>query len=225
LSVQVCALSAYYRGGASVRQIGKIKTEMNEIIKSPDMLRQNRIPPGQRETNKWPVLHYGSVPNIDITKWKFRIFGLVDKEVELSYSEFNALPPVKVYSDIHCVTRWSKLDNLWEGVGTSTLRDLTNIDPQAGFAIIHAAGNFTTNLSLDDFFQPDVLLALRYNSEALTPEHGYPVRLVVPRLYFWKSAKWVTGVEFTTEDRPGFWESNGYHYHGDPWKEERYSSF
>jgi DMSO/TMAO reductase YedYZ molybdopterin-dependent catalytic subunit len=195
---------------------------MDEAIRSPDTLRQSRIPPGQRLTDKWPVLHAGNIPSIDITKWKFRIFGLVSKEVEIVYSQFIALSRVKVYSDIHCVTGWSKLDNLWEGVGTSILRELSEIDLKARYAIIHAAFDFTTNLSLDDFFQPDVLFAIKHNDETLTPQHGYPARLVVPRLYFWKSAKWVTGIEFMAQDRPGFWESRGYHNHGDPWKEERY---
>ncbi len=196
---------------------------MDEAIRSPDTLRKNRVPPGQRVTDKWPVLHSGNIPDIDITTWKLTIFGLANKKVEIDYNQFIALPRVKIYSDIHCVTGWSKLDNLWEGVGTSILRDLTGIDSKAGYAIIHAAFDFTTNLSLNDFFQPDVLFAIKHNDEALTPQHGYPARLVVPRLYFWKSAKWVTGIEFTAEDRPGFWESRGYHDHGDPWKEERYS--
>lgn len=197
---------------------------MDEDILSPDTIRQNRIPPGQRVTEKWPVLHAGRMPNIDIKAWKFRIFGLVKREVEFDYGKFMALPMVKVYSDIHCVTGWSKLDNHWEGVSVNTLRDLADVDPKAGYAIIHAASDFTTNLSLNDFFQPDILFAIKHNDETLTSKHGYPVRLVVPRLYFWKSAKWVTGVEFTAQDEPGFWESRGYHNHGDPWKEERYSN-
>ena len=196
---------------------------MDKTIKSPDTLRQNRTPPNQRVTDKWPILHVGKIPDIDITTWKFRIFGLVSKTVEINYSQFIAPSRVKVYSDIHCVTGWSKLDNLWEGVSTSILRDLTDIDSRAGYAIIHTAFDFTTNLPLDDFFQPDVLFTIKHNNETLTPQHGYPIRLIIPRLYFWKSAKWVTGVEFTAEDRSGFWESRGYHIHGDPWKEERYS--
>ena len=194
---------------------------MDEAVRSPDTLRENRIPPGQRATDEWPVFHFGDVPDINIETWKFKIFGLVSKKVELDYSQFMALPRVKVHSDIHCVTTWSKLDNLWDGVSVSILRDLTDIDPKAGYAIIHGAVDFTTNIPLDDFFQPDVLFAIKHNDETLTPQHGYPVRLVVPRLYFWKSAKWVTGVEFTAEDRSGFWENRGYHDHGDPWKEER----
>jgi DMSO/TMAO reductase YedYZ molybdopterin-dependent catalytic subunit len=195
---------------------------VEEIIKSPDTARENRVPPGQKLTEKWPALHYGSVPKIDIDQWRFRIFGLVEKERSLSYAEFTALPMIQVYSDIHCVTGWSKLDNLWEGVASEEIRKLVHILPEAKFVMVHSAGGFTTNLSLDDFFQPDVLFAIKHNGEPLTKEHGYPLRLVVPRLYFWKSAKWASGVEFMAEDKRGFWESYGYHNHGDPWKEERY---
>jgi DMSO/TMAO reductase YedYZ molybdopterin-dependent catalytic subunit len=194
-----------------------------DIIKSPDTARENRVPPGQELTEKWPALHYGFVPKIDINQWQFRIFGLVEKERKLSYQEFTALPMVQVYSDIHCVTGWSKLDNLWEGVGSEQIKELVNILPEAKFVMVHSTGGFSTNLSLNDFFQPDVLFAIKHNGQPLTKEHGYPLRLVVPRLYFWKSAKWVSGVEFMAEDKRGFWESGGYHNHGDPWKEERYS--
>ena len=194
-----------------------------KIIRSPDMLRENRVPPGQHLTSKWPVLHYGQASIIDPSKCTFTILGLVEHECKLTFAEFNALPRVTVASDIHCVTSWSKLDNLWEGVSTATIRDLIKIKPEAAFVIVHAAGGFTTNLSLDDLFQPDVLFTLKHDGKPLAPEYGYPVMLVVPRLYFWKSAKWVTGVEFVAEDRPGFWESAGYHNRGDPWKEERYS--
>ena len=191
-------------------------------IISPDTRRQNRVPPGQSVTEGWPTLHYGGVPKVDVSQWRFRIFGLVDKERNLDFNEFMGLPMVKVFSDIHCVTTWSRLDNLWEGVSASVLKNLVKINPEAGFAIIHASGGFTTNLSLDDFFQEDVLFVVKHDGKTITLDHGYPVRLVVPRLYFWKSAKWVEGVEFTKEDRPGFWESHGYHNHGDPWTEERY---
>jgi DMSO/TMAO reductase YedYZ molybdopterin-dependent catalytic subunit len=195
--------------------------EPNTII-SHDTLRSIRVPPGQHLTEKWPVLHYGSVPGIEPDKWTFQIFGLVEQKRNLSFKEFSALPGVKVMSDIHCVTTWSKLNNLWEGVSTGEIKNLVTLKKEARFVIIHAAGNFTTNLTLDDFFEPDVLFALKHNNEQITPDHGGPVRLVVPRLYFWKSAKWVTGIEFSEKDKPGFWESNGYHNHGDPWKEERY---
>lgn len=192
------------------------------VIISPDTERKNRVPPGQHLTEKWPILHYGSIPSIQTSKWTLKLFGRVEKEKTLSYAEFMALPMVKVFSDIHCVTTWSRLDNLWEGVSTGELKKLVNIAPSAQFVIIHAAGSFTTNLPIADFFEVDVLLALKHNQEMISPDHGGPVRLIVPRLYFWKSAKWITGLEFSERDKPGFWESNGYHNHGDPWKEERY---
>jgi DMSO/TMAO reductase YedYZ molybdopterin-dependent catalytic subunit len=194
-----------------------------DAIKSQDTNRAERVPPGQELTESWPVLHYGSVPRINPDEWSIRLFGLVDAERSLSFREFLALPHVKVFSDVHCVTTWSRLDNLWEGVPTLALKSLVKIRPEARFAIIHAHGGFTTNLSLEDFFGEDVLFAVKHDGKIISPEHGYPARLVVPRLYFWKSAKWVNGVEFTAEDRPGFWESHGYHNRGDPWKEERYS--
>jgi DMSO/TMAO reductase YedYZ molybdopterin-dependent catalytic subunit len=198
---------------------------MNEIkrIISPDTQRQNRLPPGQRVTEKWPVLHYGKVPSIDVKKWTFTIAGLVEKERTLNFSEFTALPQVEVFSDIHCVTTWSRFDNFWTGVSTGTIREIAGIKAEAKYVIVRGAGGFTTNLSLEDFLQPDVLFALKHDAQPLTAEHGAPVRLVVPRLYFWKSTKWVTGIEFVAKDKPGFWEKAGYHMHGDPWKEERYA--
>ncbi len=192
------------------------------IIRSPDIERTNRVPPGQRVTEKFPVLHHGSTPKIDVSKWTFRIWGLVEKERKLSYDEFLALPEVTVLSDVHCVTGWSKLDNTWEGVSTQVIKELIKILSEAKFVIVHAAGGFTTNLNISDFLEPDVLFAIKHDGETLTTQHGHPLRLVVPRLYFWKSAKWVEGVEFTARDRKGFWESRGYHNRGDPWKEERY---
>jgi DMSO/TMAO reductase YedYZ molybdopterin-dependent catalytic subunit len=193
-----------------------------KTVISPDTLRKQRLPPGQHLTEKWPVLHYGAIPKIETAKLSFKIFGLVDRVRILSYTEFLTLPLLKVFSDIHCVTTWSRLDNLWEGVSTGELKKLVQIDPRVRFVIVHASGNFTTNLTIEDFFQPDVLFAFKHNNETISADHGGPVRLVVPRLYFWKSAKWVNGIEFTENDKPGFWESNGYHNHGDPWKEERY---
>lgn len=192
------------------------------IIKSPDTERGNRVPPGQKVTEEWPVLHHGAIRSIDIAKWRLTISGLVSEEVKFNYKEFTSLPQIKVLSDIHCVTGWSKLDNLWDGVSTSVVRDLVKILPEAKFVIVHGAGGFTTNLTLSDFFESDVLFAIKHHGEPLTTEHGYPVRLIVPRLYLWKSAKWVVGIEFVAKDKPGFWESSGYHNRGDPWKEERY---
>jgi DMSO/TMAO reductase YedYZ molybdopterin-dependent catalytic subunit len=193
-----------------------------DVIISPDMGRRVRIPPGQSETRDFPVLHYGRAPRIDERSWSFRIFGLVEKELSLTFEQFMALPRVIVKSDIHCVTGWSRLDNVWEGVAASAIIDLVHILDEACYAIVHADSGFTANLTIEEFRNTDVLFAVKHNGAKITPDHGYPVRLVVPRLYFWKSAKWTNGVEFTAEDRPGFWETRGYHNHGDPWKEERY---
>lgn len=206
----------------SEKDIKEILSDQNVIV-SEDTRRENRIPPGQHEIKTWPVLHAGSVQNIDTSKWKFKIFGQVSEEKELTFSEFSSLPLSKVFSDIHCVTTWSKLNNLWEGISTSVIKELVNILPQAKYVMVHASGNFSTNLPVEDFFKNDVLFATKHNGIPLNKSHGGPLRLVVPRLYFWKSAKWVTGVEFMEEDKPGFWESTGYHMHGDPWEEERYS--
>jgi DMSO/TMAO reductase YedYZ molybdopterin-dependent catalytic subunit len=196
-------------------------SELKRIV-SPDTLRPNRLPPGQRLTEKWPVLQHGGVHHIDVKKWIFKIVGLVEKERTLSYDEFAALPRVEVFSDIHCVTTWSRYNNTWEGVSTSTVAEIAGIKPEAKHAIVYGEGGFSTNLPLDDFLAEDALFALKHDGQPLTAEHGGPVRLVVPRLYFWKSAKWVTGIKFSAADEPGFWERNGYHNHGNPWKEERY---
>lgn len=194
-----------------------------DYIVSPDTLRKDRVPPGQVLSEKWPVLHYGDVPAIDTAGWTFTITGLVEQERVFTFKEFTGLPMTRVFSDIHCVTTWSRLDNLWEGVSTNDIKELAGVKGEAGYVIVSGAGGFTTNLSLEDFFNSDVLFTLKHDGETLSVEHGYPVRLIVPRLYFWKSAKWVTGIKFVSEDEPGFWESNGYHNHGDPWKEERYA--
>jgi DMSO/TMAO reductase YedYZ molybdopterin-dependent catalytic subunit len=195
--------------------------KLNRII-SPDTQRQNRLPPGQILTDKWPVLHHGSVQKIKPEEWAFRIHGLVEKERASTYREFTALPVVEVFSDIHCVTTWSRYNNTWEGVSTKTVKEMAAIKTGAKYVMVEGAGGFTTNLSLEDFFREDVLFALKHDGKPISAEHGGPVRLVVPRLYFWKSAKWVTGLRFMAEDEPGFWENNGYHMHGDPWTEERY---
>jgi len=193
------------------------------VIRSPDTERKDRVPPGQRVTEKLPVLQFGDIPDIDITEWSFRITGLVEEEIELDYDEFMNLPRIKVISDVHCVTGWTKLNNEWEGVSTSVIKDLTTLLPEARYVMVYSADGYTTNLSLSDFLQPDVLFAVKLNDEILSTENGFPVRLVVPRLYFWKSAKWVVGIEFMRENKPGYWETRGYHMRGDPWREERYS--
>ena len=184
-----------------------------------------RLPPGQILTDKWPVLHYGSVPKVDLARWDFRIYGQVEQPARWTWEEFQKLPRTKLRSDIHCVTRWSRYDNLWEGV---SIRELfRHVVPlaRARFAIVHAEQSYATNLPLSELIQDDVLLADTHDGVALTPEHGWPLRLVVPRRYFWKSAKWVRAIELVDRDHPGFWEQNGYHNEADPWNEERYSDW
>ncbi len=184
-----------------------------------------RLPPGQVRTDKWPVLHYGTVPKIDLSTWDFRVVGLVERPVRLTWEEFQALLRVQVRSDIHCVTRWSRFDNLWQGVSMREVLARAGPKPEARFALVHAEQGFTANLPLAELNQDDVLLASQHDGVDLTPEHGWPLRLVVPRRYFWKSAKWVRAIELSDVDRAGFWEQNGYHNEADPWKEERFSDW
>jgi DMSO/TMAO reductase YedYZ molybdopterin-dependent catalytic subunit len=195
-----------------------------DVIVSPDARRSERVPPGQSRTRKWPVLDASGPPVIDRAKWRFSIGGLVGKPVEWSWEEFQRLPRVKVFADFHCVTRWSRLGNLWEGVATRELLQLAGgALPEARYVMAHGYDRgWTTNLPLTDFLAEDALVATLHDGEPITLEHGGPARLIVPRLYAWKSAKWVSGVELMEKDRPGFWESNGYHMRGDPWVEERY---
>jgi len=202
---------------------------------------RQRIPPGQWVTERWPVLHYGPVPDVDLDTWDFRVFGLVDEApsrltsrnggrdgaseepLRLTYAQFMALPKVQVKADIHCVTRWTLLDSVWEGVAFQELMKLIRPKPEARFVLVHCEYGFTTNLPLDVLLDDDVLFATNRNGEEITPEHGWPLRLVVPKKYFWKSAKWVRGLEFLAQDRLGFWEQAGYHNNADPWKEERFA--
>ncbi|HTS88342.1 MAG TPA: sulfite oxidase-like oxidoreductase [Gemmatimonadales bacterium] len=183
---------------------------------------RERLPPGQIQTAKWPVLHYGVVPHVDTGSWRFEISGEVEQPFTLTWSELLALPRRETLCDIHCVTRWSRYDNRFEGIPVSQLIERARPLPEAAYVLVHAEHGFTTNLPLADLARPENLLALKHNGEDLAPEHGGPVRLLVPHLYFWKSAKWVRGLEFMREDYPGFWEQNGYHMRGDPWDEERY---
>ncbi len=185
---------------------------------------EGRLPPGQSLTLKWPVLHYGSVPRFDPQTWDFRIFGLVEKPVRLSWEEFGRLPQKEVVADMHCVTRWSRLDNRWEGVPFTEVIKLATPKPEARHAMIHAEQGYMTNLPLADLLRPTTLFALKHDGELLPAEHGSPLRLVVPHLYAWKSAKWVRGIELLPADAAGFWEQNGYHMHGDPWKEQRFDT-
>ncbi|MGL6075808.1 MAG: sulfite oxidase-like oxidoreductase [Fimbriiglobus sp.] len=200
---------------------------MSEPIVSPDTTRANRIPPGQVLTRKWPVLHAGTVPEFRETNWDFTLFPvpLISEVKRFTWQDIQALPRTRVFGDMHCVTRWSKLDNLWEGFSTRELLKFVTPAPAAKFVMIHCEQGWTTNLPIEDFFSDDALFATHNNGEVLSPDHGYPLRLVIPRLYAWKSAKWVRGVEFMTDDRPGFWESwihGGYHMRGDPWVEQRF---
>jgi len=182
-----------------------------------------RLPPGQVLTAKWPVLTYGATPRADLTQWTFRCFGLVEEEVSWTWPEFQKLPRVQVTSDIHCVTRWSRLDNRWEGVAIREVFARARVRPEAVAAVATTGEGYTTNILLDDLRGDDVLLAFRHDGADLPAEHGGPVRLVVPKLYLWKSAKWIESFEFLDVNAPGFWEVNGYHLRADPWKEERYS--
>ena len=181
-----------------------------------------RLPPGQYLTKGWPVLHSGDVPRPRLTGWTFRVWGLVEQPREWSYEEFLALGQARVECDVHCVTRWSKLDNVFEGVPFRVVADLVRPKPEAQYVMVHAENNFTANLPLADLLRDTVLFANKHDGRDLEPDHGWPLRLVVPHLYFWKSAKWIRGLEFRADDAPGFWESYGYHMRGDPWKEERY---
>ncbi len=195
-----------------------------DVVVSPDTRRGQRLPPGQTRTRKWPVLDASGPPRIDLAQWRFRISGRVGREVEWNWDEFLELPRVKVFADFHCVTRWSRLGNLWEGVAArELLARAGGALPEAAYVMAHGYDRgWTANLPLEDFAAEDALVAIRHDGEPLTAEHGGPARLIVPRLYAWKSAKWVAGVEVMERDRAGFWEANGYHMHGDPWREERY---
>jgi len=195
--------------------------EEEAAMTSPDP--SSRLPPGQVLTAKWPILTYGATPRVDLATWTFRCFGLVEKEVAWTWKEFLDLPRARLTSDIHCVTRWSRYDNRWEGVAVREILSRARVLPQAVAVMAHSYGGYTTNIALAELDQGDALLAIKHDGEDLPPEHGGPCRLVVPKLYFWKSAKWIRAFEFLDVNPPGFWEENGYHLHADPWKEERYS--
>ena len=182
----------------------------------------SRLPPGQYLTDKWPVLHAGSVPSTDLHTWTFRIWGEVEEPLTLTWEEFDALPKTEHVQDIHCVTRWSRFDMSFRGVHWRDLAPLVRPKPSARFAIAHAEQGFTANVPYASLEDDHALLATEANGEPLTSEHGWPLRLVIPGKYFWKSAKWLRGIELTASDRPGFWEGYGYHNDADPWEEERY---
>jgi DMSO/TMAO reductase YedYZ molybdopterin-dependent catalytic subunit len=182
-----------------------------------------RLPPGQSATIKWPVLHLGDVPHFDPLRWYFLIAGQVENPVRLSWKEFTSLPTKEVIADMHCVTKWSRFDVRWEGVPFTEVYKIAGAKPEAKYVMVLAEQGFTSNVPLEDLLRPTTLFALRHNGEELPSDHGYPLRLVVPHLYSWKSVKWVRGLEFMVQDAPGLWEQNGYHMYGDPFKEQRFS--
>jgi DMSO/TMAO reductase YedYZ molybdopterin-dependent catalytic subunit len=186
-----------------------------------------RIPPGQVKTEKWPVLHTGMVPHaaqsFDPAAWDLRVFGEVDRPLILSWAEFNALPRITDRSDFHCVTRWSRLDNTWEGVSLAEIMTRARVRKSARHVIFHGELGYTANITIEDARAPGVLLATHHDGAPLTPEHGGPLRSIVPHLYAWKSAKWLRGIEFSNVDKPGYWEVRGYSNTADPFKEQRYS--
>jgi len=194
---------------------------MPDRIDARDSVR-DRLPPGQIVTQKWPVLHYGMVPSVNLATWRFAVTGAVERPLSLSWDDLMALPRRETACDMHCVTHWSRYENIFEGVPVQAVLERAGVNAEAAYVLVHAEEDFTTNLPLVDLDRPANLLALSHNGEPLTPEHGGPVRLLVPHLYLWKSAKWVTGFQVLLEDYPGFWEQNGYHMRGDPWREERY---
>ena len=203
------------------------ENQARQRIVSTDVLRgeaKQRTPAGQVLTAKWPVLHYGNVPKVDphTADWSLRVFGLVEHPFELTYREIREMPAIDVFCDIHCVTHWSRLENTFTGIPTRSLVERAKPLPNAKFVMCHSEAGFTTNVPLDDFLGEDCILAYSWEGNDISPEHGWPLRGLIPRLYLWKSAKWIRGIELRESDTPGFWEQNGYHMHGDPWKEERY---
>lgn len=182
----------------------------------------SRVPPGQYVTDRFPVLHAGTVPDVELDEWQFSVSGLVGTELTWGWGDFQELPTATKTYDIHCVTKWSKLDTTWTGVPVRAAWDQLDVDPSATHVMITAYHGFTANLPIEDFLRDDNLFAHTFDGAPLDPEHGWPLRLVVPHLYFWKSVKWVTGFEVMSADKPGFWERNGYHMYGDPFLEQRF---
>jgi DMSO/TMAO reductase YedYZ molybdopterin-dependent catalytic subunit len=183
---------------------------------------EDGVPPGQFVTEKFPVLTFGSAPNVDPSEWRMRVSGLVQAETTMDWDEFTDLGRVTLDAEFHCVTQWSRLVNTWEGVPIRAVLDAVRPLPEARYVMVHCYGGYSTNISLDVLDDDDVLFAYRHDGQQLPREHGGPLRLVVPKRYAWKSAKWVNGLEFLAEDEAGFWEVRGYHMEGDPWKEQRF---
>lgn len=193
-----------------------------KFFAKPEASENERVPPGQYLAKGFPVLTYGETPQIKTDKWLFKVWGLVEAK-SFDWLDFMNLPQQNFTADFHCVTRWSKLDVQWTGVKVTDFLQAINLDPQASHVLQHCYGGYTTNLSLEDFIRPENFFAHTLNGEPLPAEHGGPMRLVVPHLYAWKSAKWINGLEFLDHDELGFWERNGYHQRGEPWAEERYA--
>lgn len=203
---------------------GKVRIAQQGLLKPGKPSGHARVPPGQKQVTDFPILDLGLSPDLRPDNWVLRLFGRVAAEKRWTFAEFTALPQARFTTDFHCVTRWSQLDMVWDGVPAPVLIAAAQPDPDARFVTLHGADGYTTNLPLEALLDDDVIVAHGWNGRPLTPEHGGPVRLVVPKRYAWKSAKWLTGIEFHTEDRPGFWEVRGYHNEADPWREERFSA-
>src|ERR1043166_118493 len=230
--VTFCGMSS--DDGDSPSGIGQIKDKLirakekwaeegRRITGRPDLGHVHRLPPGRREVKNWPVLDLGAQPEVKPENWRLQVLGAVENPLALTLPQFLALKQSESVSDIHCVTAWSRYDNRWRGVASRTLLALVKPKPEARHVIFHSYDGYTTNVRLEVFADPNVLLAHSWDGAPLAREHGGPVRVVIPDWYFWKSAKWVTRIVFSAEDQPGFWETRGYHNEGDPWKEERYS--
>ena len=183
----------------------------------------NRLPKGQVLTERFPILHEGDVPQYDMSTWTLRVFGEVDQDITLSYEDLLKMPQTDVTCDVHCVTRWSRFDNTFTGVLFKDFLNEIGVQPLSDYVMLHGDYDYTTNLPLADLMRDDILLAHSFEGKPLTDKHGWPLRLVVPHLYFWKSVKWLRGFEFMNENQPGFWEQNGFHLRGDPFEEERFS--
>ncbi len=205
--------------------MGMLKDALNRQEQEEHVRQEGRLPPGQALTFKFPVLHYGPTPRYpDLSLWDLRVFGLVEEEKRFSFDDLLAMPKTQIRTDIHCVTRWSKFDTVWEGIRFRDFLEHIRVKPEARFVIAHCEYGYTTNLPLEAMLDDDVLLAFHYDGRPLEPEHGYPLRTFAPKRYFWKSAKWLRGLEFRAEDKLGFWEQAGYHNQADPWQEQRFAS-
>lgn len=198
------------------------KTKAPLAVNVPPEL-AHRVPPGQTVTDRFPILHEGDVPEYDLATWSVKVFGEVERELSFSFDELMSMPQTDMTCDIHCVTRWSKLDTHWTGIKFADLFPKLGVKPEAKYVMVHGDNDYTTNIPLEDLLRDNILLAHAYEGEPLTAKHGGPMRLIVPHLYFWKSCKWITGFEFMKEDAPGFWEQNGFHNYAEPFAEQRFS--